>query len=312
MKTLHVYSNRHIRAQVKTIRTDDWVYLENRLSRKRWSMYFRTNGIDESALDINYITHQEFFDLNNVQFDAIVGNPPYSLAGNKTGKKGRAPNLYPAFYKMATAMADTVIMIVPNTSRQHTIFNSFIRENTNKIMPVDDGTFDVNISTWCLIKDNSETNVEHIDWADLKELPEQKVKWAKGKVNVTTEKHLLTDTPGPYTVYHKINGKGLTQSTTSENISALKFFPQDGYAVIMPQQIQRDGWTNTEIVICDGTAVATNGVNLAFVDTHEEAKYLTEYMKTPEFVSQALGACGGMNNMTLGAMKSIRMDNYDY
>lgn len=311
MTTMHVFSNRHIKNKVQNIKKGDWIFLENAISKKRWSLLFRYNNINENELDLTYITQEEYLNLKSTKFTAVVGNPPYSLAGNKTGKKGRAKNLYPDFYEKACEIADHVSMIVPNTSRQNIAFNSFVRENTNKILPIDDSAFGVNISTWCLIKDNSETTVDHIDWADLQEIPEQKVRWAKGKVNVTTEKSLLTDAPGPYTMYHKINTTGLISTTTNLPVSKLKLFPETGYVVIMPQQIQTQGWSNTTIVKCTGNQAATNGVNLAFMDTLEEAKYLVEYMKTPEFVEQALSFCGGMRNMTLGALQKINMTSYD-
>lgn len=257
---------------------------------------------------MSFLQTQEF----GMKFNVILGNPPFSLAGNKTGKKGRAKNLYPDFYKKAVDLADHVCMIVPDTHRQNTKFNEFIRANTNKIMPISDDVFDVNINTWCLIKDGSDTNVDEIPWSDLHEMPEQKVVWAKGKVNVTNEKEVLENKPGPYTVYHKVNGSGLQQSTTDNIISDAKLFPNKGYAVIMPQQIQNHGWTRTEIVKCNGKQVATNGVNLAFVDTKKEAEYLVEYMKIDEFVNQALEHCGGMRNMTLGAMQKIDMISYDF
>jgi hypothetical protein len=312
MTTLHFYSNRHIKNQVEKVNKNDWIVLENRLSKKRWSLYFKSKGMDEVEHTITYITVEEYLSLKEVKFDAVVGNPPYSLAGNKTGKKGRAKNLYPEFYEKAVNLADYVSMIVPDTHRQHISFNKFIREHTNKILPVDDSAFDVNISTWCLIKDNSNTNVNHIEWADLHELPEQKVKWAKGKVNVTTESNLLVDKPGPYVIYHKINTSGLIQTTTDIKVSKLKLFPSEGYAVIMPQQIQDHGWSNTTIVECKGNQAATNGVNLAFVSTKEEADYLVNYMKSENFIKQALSFCGGMRNMTLGAMQKINMDDYAY
>lgn len=113
MKTLHVYSNRHIRAQVKTIKLDDWVYLENRLSQKRWSMYFRANGIDESALNINYITQQEYFDLKDVQFDAVIGNPPYQDNSIKDNQQNK---IYNQFSKKAIELVSetgTVNFVTP-------------------------------------------------------------------------------------------------------------------------------------------------------------------------------------------------------
>jgi hypothetical protein len=313
MSTVHFYSNRHIAKQISNVKQGDYIVLHNRLSQKRWSLLFRSANINEQELNITYITIEEFLNLKDVRFDAIVGNPPYSLAGNKKGKKGRAPNLYPDFYKKSVEMADYVSMIVPDTHRQATnTFNKFIRENTNKIIPIDDDAFDVNIATWCLIKDGSDTDVNDIEWADLIELPEQKVKWAKGKINVTTEADLLVDASGSYTVYHKINSTGLIQTTTDIEISELKLFPDSGYAVIMPQQIQNHGWTDTAIVECTGKQAATNGVNLAFVTTKQEAEYLVEYMKKEKFVKQALDNCGGMRNMTLGAMQRINMDDYAY
>jgi hypothetical protein len=263
-----------------------------------------------TVTDINY--DMEKINEMNKRFTQGVGNPPYSLAGNKTGKKGRAKNLYPIFYEKMNELCDNVSMIVPRTDRQHTAFNSYIREHTNKIIDIDDSAMGVNISTWCLINDNSNDNVDHIEWADLIELPEQKVKWAKGKINVTTEKDLLEDKPGSFTVFHKVNTKaGLIQSTTA-SIQHLKLFPSNGYAVIMPQQMQGKGWSITEIIKCNGKQAATNGVNIAFIDTLEEAEYLVEYMKSDNFIEQALAHCGGMNNMTLGAMQMIDMSNYAY
>jgi hypothetical protein len=244
-------------------------------------------------------------------FDTVIGNPPFSLAGNKKGKKGRAKNLYPDFYEKAISIAKNVAMIVPNTEKQLISFNSFIRENTNKIINIPDGTFPINISTWVLIKDNSETDVNHIDWVDLQKMPKQKVLWAKGKINVTTDHELLVDqTDGIYRIIHKINRTGLISSNTSRYIDHRKLFPQQGYAVIMPQQIQSTGWSATKILKCTGKEAATNGVNIAFVDSYEEATYLVEYMKTEKFVKQALRNCGGMNNMTLGAMQRIDMSDY--
>jgi hypothetical protein len=312
MTTLHVYSNRHIKEQVSSVKKGDSIVLQDKMSRKRWSLFFRLENKNEDELNIKYITQEEYLNLKQVKFDAVVGNPPYSLAGNKTGKKGRAKNLYPDFYKKAVELSDNVSMIVPNTHRQHISFNEFIRNNTNKIIPVDESAFDVNIATWCLIKDGSGTTVDDIEWADLHEIPEQKVKWAKGKINVTTEAELLEDTGSTYTVFHKINLKGLHQSKTDIEVSKLKLFPADGYVVIMPQQMQNSGWSDTAIIKCDGSQAATNGVNLAFVTTKEEAEYLIDYMKKENFIEQALTHCGGMRNMTLGALQKINMDDYAY
>ena len=77
MTTLYVYSNRHIKDQVKNIKMDAWIYLQNGLSRKVWSLYFRYNNINEDALNITYITQEELMNLSGVRFDECLMNPPY-------------------------------------------------------------------------------------------------------------------------------------------------------------------------------------------------------------------------------------------
>ena len=278
-----------------------------------WVEFFKKLNKDfKLGIPVSNITCKDALMENDMTFDVEVGNPPFSEAKNKSGKKGRAKNLYPEFYKQAVARSEHVYMIVPKTNRQHNNpFNEFIRENTNKVKFIANDVFPINMDVWCLIKDGSDTNVDDIEWADLVELPEQKVKWAKGKINVTTESDMMIDKPGEYVVYHKINNTGLIQTTT-DMLPELKLFPESGYAVIMPQQIQKSGWTDTAIVKCNAKEGATNGVNLAFVSTKEEAEYLVEYMKKEKFITQALANCGGMNNMTLGAIQRIDMDDYAY
>lgn len=104
MTTLHVYSNRHIKDQVKTIKLGDWVYLENGMSRKRWSRYFSVNNINEDSLDITYITREEYFSLTGIKFDVVVGNPPYT-----NGQK----LLYTKFFEQALDIAELVAFVMP-------------------------------------------------------------------------------------------------------------------------------------------------------------------------------------------------------
>lgn len=78
MTTCHVYSNRHISDQVANIKNNDTVVLENALSRKRWSLYFKVNNINEQDLNINYISSEQFMSSEKLKFDVVVGNPPYN------------------------------------------------------------------------------------------------------------------------------------------------------------------------------------------------------------------------------------------
>ena len=78
MSTCHVYSNRHISNQVANIKKGDTIVLENALSKKRWSLYFKVNNVNESDLNINYIDSEDFMSSQKIKFDAVVGNPPYN------------------------------------------------------------------------------------------------------------------------------------------------------------------------------------------------------------------------------------------
>lgn len=115
MTTLHVYSNRHISAECLRIKKGDWIYLENELSQKRWSLFFRYHGINEEELTVTYITQAEFFVLsgsNNSMkfpFDAVVGNPPYNDSNN-----GNIP-IYGDFVKKALQLGETVSMVIPSS-----------------------------------------------------------------------------------------------------------------------------------------------------------------------------------------------------
>lgn len=107
MATLRVYSNRHIKHQVRDVQKGDWIYLENNLSRKRWSLYFRAAGVDESKLRLTYIDFEEFMGLGKVDFSVdIVGNPPYT-----EGKNG---SLWVSFVEKALESNKAFTLIIPS------------------------------------------------------------------------------------------------------------------------------------------------------------------------------------------------------
>jgi hypothetical protein len=110
MTTLRVYANRHIKDQVNAVQNGDTIVLENSLSKKRWSKFFKYNNIN---LDLTYITQEEFFKLKSVKFKNIVGNPPYqdnSIEDNQQNK------IYNQFAKKALELVSetgTVSFVTP-------------------------------------------------------------------------------------------------------------------------------------------------------------------------------------------------------
>lgn len=130
MTTLHVFSNMHIAEQVYKIKKGDWIYLENALSKNRWSLYFEVNNIDESKLEITFINHEEYFKLNKKikNFD-IVGNPPFNDDQNEKNNTGNyvsaSKKLHLEFIDKALELASTVTMVAP-------VRGWFVGKNKNK------------------------------------------------------------------------------------------------------------------------------------------------------------------------------------
>jgi hypothetical protein len=121
MATLHVFSNRHIKNEVVNIKKGDWIYLENSLSKKRWSLFFKYINIDESKLKLTYVTQEEFFRLkgtpNNMKFDIVVGNPPFNDDQNQKANTGNyvsaSKKLHLEFINKSLDLAKQVVMVAP-------------------------------------------------------------------------------------------------------------------------------------------------------------------------------------------------------
>ena len=155
MSTLHVYSNRHIKDQVVNIKKGDWVYLENSLSAKRWSLYFKYNDINEEKLKLIYITHKDFFseDFINkmkVKINRIVGNVPYQdKEGNENSTN--SADLYVDFVYHAFGLdVDEISYIIPSdwTGPNTSNFKKYMFNKGLEILTfLPDGTFNAHVNT---------------------------------------------------------------------------------------------------------------------------------------------------------------------
>ena len=91
--------------------------LINPLSQKRWSLFFKYNNINEESLNINYITQEEYYNLNGTKdnkkfpFDVGLMNSPYSNGDFL---------LYPPFFEKLLTLAkmNKVVMPVDLNSQQ--------------------------------------------------------------------------------------------------------------------------------------------------------------------------------------------------
>jgi hypothetical protein len=210
-------------------------------------------------------------------------------------------------------------MIMP-TSDQHKMkaHNDLLKQTANVIVHIPTKDFKgVNIAMWYVISAGSDRSPD-VQWAyDTTGGSRNNINWAKGKLNVTNDKHLLKidtrQSESDVEIYHKIGQKtGLvTKYAAANQVAPKRLFPAEGYALLMPQQITPTGWKATAIVECNGKQAAMNGMNIAFVNTLEEAQRLDAYMKTSSFIDEAQKYVGGMGNMVLWAMQSIDMSGFE-
>lgn len=125
MTTLHVFSNRHIKNEVHNIKKGDIIFLEDSLSEKRWSLYFKFNDIDENKLGLVYtewLEDKKMFDFSKV---IVKGNPPYN-----DGSEARNPIYQKFLEKLAKGQPKSVIFVIPTNwfSQDHNALGKLVRQ----------------------------------------------------------------------------------------------------------------------------------------------------------------------------------------
>jgi hypothetical protein len=273
----------------------------------------------KSGLVNLYVRDPLTHDWGDMKFDVIVGNPPFSkVSEGKTAGK-RSEELYIQFYKWAVENARIVAMIIPTTDKKlQKTHNTLLRDTANVIHHIDPQMFpEISMPMWYVIADkhnNTRADIEwHLDGSTNNDIP-----WVKGYINMTAHKNLVGEHLGydkpkkksDVLIYHKVNiTHGLVTLYCDEKyISAKGLFPKKGWAVLMPQTFNDDGWSKTEIVKCNGKQAAFNGMNIVFVDTKTQGEKLVEFMKTDHFIQAANKVKQGFNNMNLTGLKSMKLD----
>lgn len=271
-----------------------------------------------SKLGINPITMKELQLTmeDNMKFDLVIGNPPFSShsEGKQAGKRGT--ELYIEFYRLALEISETVAMIMPTTDRKvQKKHNERLIETANVIEYIKDDVFKgISMPMWYVLSDNSRRKPK-VEFSIFDKVGND-IDWQKGRVNMTAYKRLSGDhgkdkpsKRNSVTIYHKLNSKNglIKKYGQKKHFKSHEFFPSKGYALLMPQTITDDGWSVTEIVKCTGNEVAFNGVNIVFTKTKREAKELVELMKTDKFKQQAIEVRQGFNNMNLSCLRAINL-----
>jgi len=267
----------------------------------------------EAKTGIKVLTLKEIEDM---KFDVTVGNPPFSshAEGKTAGKRGK--ELYIVFYKLALEISEVVAMVMPTTDKKvQRVHNKRLSDTANVIEYIDPSVFSgINMPMWYVISDKSKRKPD-VDFSLLSEVRND-IEWMKGKVNMTQYKERAGDhgkekqsKEFPVKMYHKLNGKDglLIRYGKGVFLRRSMYFPNSGYAVLMPQTITDDGWTVVKIVKCTGKEVAFNGMNIVFTKTKKDAIELVNVMNTDNFKQQANKVKQGFNNMHVGCLRAIKL-----
>jgi hypothetical protein len=266
-----------------------------------------------------YVRDALNYDWGDMKFDVIVGNPPFSkVSEGKTAGK-RSEELYIQFYKWCVEHGNIVAMVMPTTDKKlQKTHNTLLRDTANVIKHIDAQQFpEICMPMWYVIADKQNTVRAQIEW-HLDGSLNNDIPWVKGYINMTAHKnlvgaHLGHDKPkkkSDVLIYHKVNvTHGLVTLWCDEKyINTRGLFPKKGWAVLMPQTFNDDGWSQTEVVKCTGKQAAFNGMNIVFVDNQTQGEKLVEFMKTDHFIQAANKVKQGFNNMNLTGLKAMKLD----
>jgi hypothetical protein len=270
--------------------------------------------ISDNLIKADCLSH----DWGDMKFDVILGNPPFSKVGEGKTAGKRSEELYTQFYKWAVNRSDIVAMVLPTTDKKlQKNHNDLLRQTANTIEYIDPSVFPgVTMPMWYVIANRSDQTRPNINWV-IDGSVGNDIPWHKGAINMTAHKNLVGEHLGhdakrrktDIQIYHKVNvTHGLVQLyCDSHYVSDSALFPNKGWAVLMPQTFNDDGWSKVEVIKCDGQQAAFNGMNIVFVNTKQQAHRLIAYMATPEFISQANQVKQGFNNMNLSCLRAIKL-----
>lgn len=164
--SLRVFSKMHIFAENNNVEKNDWIVVKGNLEKSIWSLNFRRTGIDESKLNLTYITYDELLEGKiDMKFDYIVGNPPYQYP--KVGNHRSNKKLYVDITKKCLYLLtdDGVInFITPSKILNNGQQNSCFRMLSDNLVSVNydaDKLFDIGqkVISWKYINNNKSSKI---------------------------------------------------------------------------------------------------------------------------------------------------------
>jgi hypothetical protein len=293
MRTLHLYSNYHIKHQVGNIRKGDWILLEDELSRKRWSAFFRYNKINEADLNLTFITKDEFFNLSNLTFN-IVGNPPYNsddTSRNDKAHRGQGDNLAKKFVlKSFELLGDDgkMVIVMPYGHRTYSprLAETYRKNGLYKIDDVRHEFKQVATNPCAFYFDKSKVVdvVEDNYKQHTRQIPERNIgqifRNQPGRLNREDYEAELTE-EGKYRI---VVTTGIQKYTNDKTIvDRMNDKTRGSWRVVMNCTTQKGKWG--KMLVEGPDSVLSKSVHCLVCQSEEEANKLKAHLETDEVLS---------------------------
>ena len=277
----------------------------------------RVTGYAENYLDIGYtkkamgvIGHMEVKDINeiddNMKFDVIVGNPPFSEvgAGNKTGT-GKKSLLYPQFFKRATEISKTGAMIMPPTAqvnRDNKKHNDLIKLTAHNIVRVSEeekNKMGVGIDMWTIYWGSEGDVNEHF----IEEVVRNNVEWKIGTPRLLTDNISATKT--------KIHNTPAIKSIHQDGpvyiyTDMISKMPKAGWYVLFNREVSSTRGFNTSVIKLDGKTQLGSNVRFVEFKNKRDAVDFESKINSVDFIAACREAAGSIRKtITRATLQSI-------
>lgn len=268
-------------------------------------------------LGFKNVIHGDFLEMEfDVEFDVILGNPPFSQQG--CAGPGSSVQIYPSFFEKAINIADIVAMIMPisNTKKMAVgadlgKHNQLIRDNANVIEFVDD-SMGVTQEMWYVICDNSDRVPQPLPFIGEYN---NTIRWERGGWDHTKMPGRIDKTEDDnVTIYCKLGVNGSTKLyATSSEIAAEHRTPKSGYVVAMPETFSDSGWTCIEIIKCTGNESISRWHHVVRFNTKSQAKRFCDIVSGDDFIREAciMKKGQGMNKLSSASLCAINISKED-
>lgn len=240
---------------------------------------------------VNVITELD----TTMKFDVVVGNPPFSDAGQKKNNVGNTKSLYDKFYKKSVEISRSVYMIMPDTTKQQrTTHNNYLKNTAYSMFKIESDVMDVTTKMVYVCYDEAkQANVAHMftKFDVGNSVPFQKGKGGNaipGSKNKFVRSVLKTGVD--------IISTGLDRDSAKITKNNVVFFSLR----------LNDSGFNVDVL--DQAMGMIVGVNVYYIecDSADEAGKYAEMIKSPDFFQPLFSKRGNSNIITLAALKNAK------